>query len=283
MQAGLIPKTDTLVVGGTTNILKKIGFASLPMTYGQVHARDVLSGNKADHDFGEAILKQLPKALERPVAVIRSASHPNTSVVVIAEFTRDNKQIIEAVKINGLGMENGKAIDSYMVTTMHKRENAARLLHDAIIEENKGNVVGVYYLDKEKSNRLLLRKGLQLPNNGNTPNGFVHMITDSKAEVNPQIQENTKTKQFRNWFRKSVVVNDDGSPMVMYHGTTARFSTFSIGDVGYHVGTEAQARERVSGEQAVKSATSTTNAIINQPEQKSQDVFSENRQRQHYA
>ena len=36
-------------------------------------------------------------------------------------------------------------------------------------------------------------------------------------------------------------------------------------------------------EQAVKSATSTTNAIINQPEQKSQDVFSENRQRQHYA
>lgn len=54
---------------------------------------------------------------------------------------------------------------------------------------------------------------------------------------------------FKRWFGKSVVVNDDGSPRVMYHGTKApeAFTTFRIPatQIGVHVGTVYQAADFV--------------------------------------
>lgn len=43
----------------------------------------------------------------------------------------------------------------------------------------------------------------------------------------------------------SKVVNEDGSPKVMFHGTTAEFNTFERGDVGFHLGTKEQAENRI--------------------------------------
>lgn len=55
--------------------------------------------------------------------------------------------------------------------------------------------------------------------------------------------------RFAAWFEGSVVVNPDGSPRVMYHGTCAPkvFKTFKIvgSDIGMHFGTSEQAEERV--------------------------------------
>jgi len=36
------------------------------------------------------------------------------------------------------------------------------------------------------------------------------------------------TDSFKKWFGDSVVVNDDGSPMVVYHGTTHDFDSFEL-------------------------------------------------------
>ena len=44
----------------------------------------------------------------------------------------------------------------------------------------------------------------------------------------------------------SGVVNDDGTPAVMYHGTTEIFTTFERGDIGYHFGTKDQAEYRAN-------------------------------------
>ena len=38
--------------------------------------------------------------------------------------------------------------------------------------------------------------------------------------------EQTETRQFRKWFAGSQVVNSDGTPKIMYHGTAAEFWTF---------------------------------------------------------
>lgn len=48
----------------------------------------------------------------------------------------------------------------------------------------------------------------------------------------------------------SVIVDQNGKPLLVYHGTTAkpRFTTFRRGDVGYHFGTKEQASNRVSEE-----------------------------------
>lgn len=38
--------------------------------------------------------------------------------------------------------------------------------------------------------------------------------------------ETTKTRPFKKWFGKSQVVDEDGKPLVLYHGTTGDFTTF---------------------------------------------------------
>ena len=38
----------------------------------------------------------------------------------------------------------------------------------------------------------------------------------------------TQTPEFKKWFGKSKMVNNDGSPMVVYHGTNREFSEFSM-------------------------------------------------------
>lgn len=59
----------------------------------------------------------------------------------------------------------------------------------------------------------------------------------------------TDSTAFRRWFGNSVVVNPDGSPRVVYHGTKAdvAFTEFSFprSEIGVHFGTIAQASEFV--------------------------------------
>lgn len=52
----------------------------------------------------------------------------------------------------------------------------------------------------------------------------------------------TDTPEFKAWFGDSKVVDEDGRPKVVYHGTTANFSSFGkTKDIGFHFGTREQA------------------------------------------
>ena len=51
---------------------------------------------------------------------------------------------------------------------------------------------------------------------------------------------------FQRWFGPSQVVNPDGSPKIVYHGTRAKFIAFdkdAIAHFGFHVGTLSQAKK----------------------------------------
>jgi hypothetical protein len=50
---------------------------------------------------------------------------------------------------------------------------------------------------------------------------------------------------FKRWFGDSKVVDDDGNPKIVYHGTTKSFDVFEKGDIGFHFGTSASANERL--------------------------------------
>ncbi len=138
-------------------------------------------------------------------------------------------------------------------TVLHTRQNAANMLNKALAKKSNGDVI-VYYLDKEKASQLLNAIGVQFPGGFNTPNGSVRSITDSKSNVKSKFQSVTQTQQFKRWFGKwdthpedaSMVINEDGTPKIVYHGTDADFTVFERGDIGYHVGTEAQAEDRIS-------------------------------------
>jgi len=53
--------------------------------------------------------------------------------------------------------------------------------------------------------------------------------------------------KFNRWFRASKVVDSEGRPLVVYHGTDKEFDTFLVSrDLGFHFGTEAQAKTKGS-------------------------------------
>lgn len=56
----------------------------------------------------------------------------------------------------------------------------------------------------------------------------------------------TETAAFKKWFGDSKVVNADGKPKTVYHGTNQAFNIFNVSDIGIHAGTLDQANSRRS-------------------------------------
>lgn len=61
-----------------------------------------------------------------------------------------------------------------------------------------------------------------------------------------QIKEtDTSTKEFKDWFADSKIVDEEGKPIKAYHGTIQKFSSFKAGDIGFHFGNKDQAMDRI--------------------------------------
>ena len=96
------------------------------------------------------------------------------------------------------------------------------------------NKRGIYYWQKNKATGLLNANGVQFPGGSSLADGFIRSVTDPLSNVNRRIENITETKQFIKWFgdwRKnpksaSKVVNADGTPKVMYHGSPNLFTVF---------------------------------------------------------
>lgn len=229
---GNFPKRDTLILGGTPDILQKIGFNALPMTISQSHVDYAINGTKdSDHYLGETLLKQLPKVLEEPVAVYISESNPQR-VVVLLEMQQNGKNIIVPVEVDGYGEQNNLRIDSNSVTSVYGKNNAVSGQLFRAMTNNSKKHISLFYLNNKKATSLLQRAGLQLPGRLVQANGFIHSIREPGSIVNVKFKEQAETQQFKRWFGKSVVVNEDGTPKVVYHGSPNLFSVFSYDFIG---------------------------------------------------
>ena len=70
--------------------------------------------------------------------------------------------------------------------------------------------------------------------------GYIHSIRDSRSPVKPKFENVTYSQQFKRWFgdwqkhpnTASKVVNKDGTPMRMFHGTPAENGGFTVFDSG---------------------------------------------------
>ncbi len=233
---GVFPKTDSLILGQTPEAFLNIGLNPLPMTINQRHVDYVINGTKnADHEIGEVVLKYLPTALKNPVAIISSATANSTSLVAIISITHNGHQIIAPIYIDGAAQHNGIEIDSNAITSVHSRKNAiSKLLAGAVLDEANGKI-GVYYWDKKRALALLSGEKVTMPNILNTlSDGSIHSILEKGSPVKPKIKNITESQQFIRWFgdwqnhpdKASKVVNQDGTPKVVYHGSKAEFTVF---------------------------------------------------------
>lgn len=231
---GKLHPYDSLIVSGTPELYQTIGFNALPVTINQTHVDYAINGTKdIDHTFGETVLAQLPEAIKTPIAVIRSETVPNRAVILL-DMNVNGKNTVVPVQIDGGARQNNLRIDSNALVSIYNKTNgAAKLLYKAIQSENSGKV-SVFFVDNKKANALLGRAGLQLPGGPFQNNGFVHSIREKNANVKLKIENVTQSKQFKRWFgdwendpkHASKVVNEDGTPKVVYHGSKSNFTVF---------------------------------------------------------
>ena len=241
---GKIPKYDTLIIGATPTAFRKVGFNSLPMTINQSHVDYAINGTKnAEHHIGEVLLKQLPSALEQPVAIIASETQKGTSVIALLPFTKDGKTVVAPVYIDGFGIQNTVKIDSNAVTSIYGRKNAVSNLLTKALNDHKLSEPHVFYLDKAKAAALYQGSKVTMPKMPNTSDGFVSSIRDANSPVKPKIKDITESQQFKRWFGKSKVVNDDGTPRVVYHATYNDFTVFDRSKLGENTMSNASSWE----------------------------------------
>ena len=98
----------------------------------------------------------------------------------------------------------------------------------------------MFYWNKKEAVALAQLAGLQLPG-GLPKDGFIHSIRESGSKVNTKLENVTHSQQFKRWFgdwekkpySASKVVDADGKPLVVYHGTDADFTVFKSKDGNY--------------------------------------------------
>ena len=233
---GKIPKNDTLLVGATPEVFKGIGMPALPVTINGTHIEYALNNSKDfDHFLGADLLKQLPEAIKKPVAIMTSGTKSNSSVVAMLEVRHNGKQVVVPVAVGGFGYQNGIRIDSNAITSAYGKNNSiSKVLHDAIEQESNGSF-RLYYLDEEKATALFQGARVPMPKMpGTHDGGFIHSLTDTASPVKLKISSVTQSQQFKRWFgdwqndpaHASKVVNADGTPKVVYHQTDADFTIF---------------------------------------------------------
>ena len=222
---GKIPKNDALVIGGTPDVLKNIGFSNLPMTINTEHIKNM--NRDTEHVLSRAFMEQLPELIKDPLAVIESKTSPESSTVMLLNAVVNGKPYIAPVYVTSNSRQNGVVIDSNNIATVFRKENAiTKLLTDAIQKENAGET-GVYYWKKNEAQNLYARAGVQFPGSA-VQDGLIHSILKKDSPVNRKFVEQTETRQFQRWFGKSKVVDRDGEPLVVYHGTDAEFNVFDM-------------------------------------------------------
>ena len=235
-KAGKIPQKDTLVVGATPKVFQKVGFNALPMTINLTHVDYAINGTKdADHYYGEIDFKKLPQAIEKPIAVFVSKTHPNTSVVALVDLPINGKNSVIPITVDGFGRQNNIMIDSNAIVSVHGKNGALKQLSDAIADDAKG-IFNLLYINKKEAQSLLRQAGPQWSGVSIPRDGFIHSIRESGSPVKPKLDNVTESLQFKRWFgdwqkhpqNASKVVNPDGTPKVVYHGTFNDFWTFDI-------------------------------------------------------
>lgn len=239
-----------VIVGYTPTVYQELGMPSLPLTIGSGH---VYSAAKTEaearqdgnfrkgvhyHGLGDAAVKNIYSAIQDPVMVIAakdvnknvSPMRSTHSVVAIVDIGTSGKSLLVPIEITAERKVNGIRMDVNTISSVYEK-SVKNLVTEAIAQENSGDI-GIFYAKKEALT--LPGAGVQFPvqlQQSIASNSIVHRFSE---KVNMKISENTQSQQFKRWFgdwqndpaSASKVVNEDGTPKVVYHQTSADFTIF---------------------------------------------------------
>lgn len=245
--------TGSVVIGRTPTALTQIGISQLPLTITPAHVYSIAKTEaeaKAEgryqkgtnyHGLGADAVKQIGKELSKPIMVLqhqeftqdqKNKSASTHKVIAVVELVVGGKRVIAPIEIDAEVRLGNKRYDSNHVATYFGDDRINRLYREAIAKENIGDI-GFFYLDKKRAMQIFKSAGINYPKTLNTHNSNI-IVRDIALKVNKKISNFTQSQQFKRWFgdwqnnpdEASKVVNADGTPKIMYHGSPYTFSVF---------------------------------------------------------
>lgn len=154
--SGETGKREHIKVMNTPHVFNLIGAKPLPVYMDASKIRSVLDKHPA---ITSEIIKQIPSAITDPIAIFRSATHPNDSIVVMTEITdKDGGTVIVPVQMD---VEQDSYRINRIASVFAKKNDKTGQVHNEWFTEqvNSGRLL---YLNKKKGSHWSDQTGLQL-------------------------------------------------------------------------------------------------------------------------
>lgn len=257
----------------TGSILQELGFTALPMMMNRRHLRlnyysrenfERIYGKMHKGENAHALglnLEKIVSALEHPLAVVVNTrkNAKAGSVVVITDINVNRKKVVIPVLVEAVSQAKNQDIDAHLVLTVYDSKDwMGDFLEPAVEIEKSGNP-GVFYTDPKKAEKY---SALSLGKKGTVLSGFTgHTIQDIGINVKSQ----SETLQFKSWFGDSKVVDENGKPLVVYHGTNWDGWEFDTENGAFFSEKEDYAEEMAAqrgGSRTVKAYLSIKNPLV---------------------
>lgn len=217
--AGNLPNGYIYQLGTPGNILLSTGIPNLPIELSASHLNK--KANQENHPFNIEDIKNLPLMLQNPIGVFLYGDKEKAQNIIV-EIEKDGKNFLVGLSLN----YNRTGIDVNSIRGLFPKD-----LHEWLlwIQQNKA-----LYLNKEKVQNLITQQQINLADVSYLDLNSINNIIENFKNPSLETKKNTRfsvapdidTPAFKNWFAESKVVNEDGKPMVVYHGSSALFWVF---------------------------------------------------------
>ena len=246
---------EPVLMGYTPDLLREIGTPDLPVeilgghiysiakTEAEAKQENRYESDVHYHGEGGSVVKDLYERIRDPLLIIASkdtAAEPNRdreSIVLIVDLGTQKATHLAAIKISSEEIIGSLNYDVNLYASYYEGKIES-LIREAKAREKTGEI-GIYYIKNSAASSL--GTGVQFPTRRPASSARGIILHEIPEKVNRKVSKQTETLQFARWFgdwqndpdHSSKIVNDDGSPKVMYHGSPAVFDFFDIKKAKY--------------------------------------------------
>ena len=261
-------------LGMTPPIYQELGFERLPVMATALHIKSAMlevseNPNIHPHNISAEVLKQIPEAIKKPIAILQSATVPEDIVSIVSVKDKKGQLILIPFSANKKGFFNGFKIDINLAKSIYGKDTLTNFLKRAFKENRilfineKSQVLAIpevqffrnqgsqlfydniaRYQATVKQKRPDFAKLFQAASFEEAKTVRQQYIGTDKylkapngADTNLSAKQwlQVRTPSFKKWFgdwennpeSASKVLDENGEPLVGYHGTIRQGKRFS--------------------------------------------------------
>lgn len=166
------------VLGKTSNALKSIGLNDKLIT---MDSGKIIKIKNKHHNMTDEVIKNIPKVLENPVAIMKSKTKSNRITMFGSVTDTSGRPVLTILELSPI--RDGYRLDEYKVASAYGKDNLQNLIDTSEI----------LYIDnnKKRTTNLSNEFGLQLPLSFDKGSSSDSIISNDNTNVNNSILENS--------------------------------------------------------------------------------------------